>query len=856
VLQAGIRMFHFPSWLGFRTRSRRTRASSPRRAPKTRLRLEAFEDRLLPAAPTFTVSNLLDSGTGSLRSAIGQANLAGQGIIDFAKGLSGTIALQSQIDISSVLRVDASVATGNTGPHKIAIDAAKAGGRIFELAKGSVPAGVHVTLIGDPNGTRAVPTGLILEGGNNVGLGGAILAKSAQATIDCVGCDFVNNSATDSGGAIYVLGSVGLYSTTIESNTAATAGGGVWVGNGFGAYNSFITDNKVSNGAGGGVFEAGTGSSILFSHSVVKSNSAVGFSGGGVWTRFNLTSNGSTFAQNTATQFGGAIFSLDGNVTLTTFSGLSVIPTVVTSNSAGRDGGGVWADHDVSLVGSNVVGNTAISNGGGVFATGDVSLDSSKVVHNQALGHFGTDPMKTGFGGGLYASGTVFITNGSQVGGASAGAIAQGNTSLHDGGGIWAQNVAIAASEVDANSTTTGDGGGFWVSLDAHLNNAHVDGNAAPNGNGGGIAYNGGDVFITSSTASATSVPPTSGSSISGNQAINGGGIWNQGGSLIIDSQTLIDNNSASGDGGGIWLGGVGKSLRLDTSTVSHNQAVHGGGIAANGADSVTLFQTRVLFNTATAPGTDLAAGAGLFAMNVPDLSITYSTVASNSATSGNGGGLALIAAGNVTANVAISDSTFGGLKDQKTGKVVPNSAGGLGGAIYVKNVIVDILHVTFNDNVAFGAPTPTTSGKAGSAIYADLGSAVTLEDTLVDDTNNLANPAVNPGSSELLDAAFASGILSAGANLVHDSSWMNVANWNTRNNDISNGNQDLTPLQFNQPTPGRPGPTFTETYALIGGAGEQAIGTGDDVGQAEDQNGRSRPFGFPSDIGAVEFFT
>ena len=177
---------------------------------------------------------------------------------------------------------------------------------------------------------------------------------------------------------------------------------------------------------------------------------------------------------------------------------------------------------------------------------------------------------------------------------------------------------------------------------------------------------------------------------------------------------------------------------------------------------------------------------------------------------------------------------------------MVPNSAGGLGGAIYVKNVIVDILHVTFNDNVAFGALIPTTSGKAGSAIFADLGSAVTLEDTLVDDTNNLANPAVNPGSSELLDAAFASGILSAGANLVHDSSWMNVANWNTRNNDISNGNQDLTPLQFNQPTPGRPAPTFTETYALVGGAGEQAIGAGDDVGQALDQNGRSRPFGLP----------
>jgi predicted outer membrane repeat protein len=848
-------MFHLPSWLAFPARSARARANSRRRALQTRLRLEAFEDRLVPAAPTFTVTNLLDNGVGSLRAAIGQANTAGQGIIDFAPHLNGTISLQSEIQISSVLRVDASVATGNTGPHRIGIAAPKAGGRIFELAKGATPAGVHVTLIGDPNGARPVQTGIVLEGGNHVEVGGAILAVSAQATIDCVGCDFRNNSATAMGGAIFTLGSVGLYSTTIESNTAVVAGGGVFVGRSFGAYNSSITDNRVSAGAGGGVYEAGTGSSITFSQTVVKSNHAVGFSGGGVWTRYNLLSYGSEFTQNTATRFGGAIFSHDGSVMLTTFSGPSVIPSLVTSNSAGQDGGGVWADHNVSLVGSNVIGNTAVSNGGGIFVTGDVSVDSSKVQNNQALGHFGTNPAATGFGGGLYASGTAFVTNGSQIGGATAAGIAQGNISLRDGGGIWAQNVWITDSVVDGNSTTNGSGGGFWSALDAHLNNGHVDGNSAPNGNGGGIGDNQGDIFITSSKASATASPPTSGSSVSGNQAINGGGIWSLGGSLIIDSQTLIDSNSASGDGGGIWLSGAGRSLRLDTSTVSNNQALHGAGIAAFGADSVTLFQSRLLFNVATAPGSDPAAGGGLFAKNVPNVSITYSTIASNSATSGNGAGLALIADTSGMANVSISDSTFGGLKDPKTGKVVPNSAGGLGGAIYAKNVTVDILHVTFNDNVAFGAPTSTTSGKAGSAIYADLGSAVTLEDTLVDDTNNLANPSLNPGSSELLDAAFASGILSAGANLVHDGSWTNVANFSSRNRDIAEGTQDLGPLQFNQPMPGQPAPTFTETYALVGGAGEQAIGAGDDVGQALDQNGRSRPFGFPSDIGAVEFF-
>jgi hypothetical protein len=62
---------------------------------------------------------------------------------------------------------------------------------------------------------------------------------------------------------------------------------------------------------------------------------------------------------------------------------------------------------------------------------------------------------------------------------------------------------------------------------------------------------------------------------------------------------------------------------------------------------------------------------------------------------------------------------------------------------------------------------------------------------------------------------------------------------------------QDLGPLQFNQAVP--PGPTFTETYALVDAAGEQAIDAGDDVGPQLDQNGRLRPVGLPSDIGSTQ---
>ena len=47
------------------------------------------------AAGTYTVTNLNDSGSGSLRAAIGSANLDTGATINFQAGLSGTILLQS-----------------------------------------------------------------------------------------------------------------------------------------------------------------------------------------------------------------------------------------------------------------------------------------------------------------------------------------------------------------------------------------------------------------------------------------------------------------------------------------------------------------------------------------------------------------------------------------------------------------------------------------------------------------------------------------------------------------------------------------------------------------------------------------
>ena len=56
---------------------------------RTRLLLEALEDREVPA--TFTVLNLADNGSDSLRTAVAAANAnPGADVIEFADGLIGT----------------------------------------------------------------------------------------------------------------------------------------------------------------------------------------------------------------------------------------------------------------------------------------------------------------------------------------------------------------------------------------------------------------------------------------------------------------------------------------------------------------------------------------------------------------------------------------------------------------------------------------------------------------------------------------------------------------------------------------------------------------------------------------------
>src|SRR5262245_42818132 len=115
-----------------RSTHHRPRSRAPRRP---RPALEALEGRALPS--TFTVSNLADSGPGSLRGALTSANTTpGADVIQFAPGLKGTIPLASELSVTDALTVN------GPGANLLTISG-NSTSRVFDIRSGAT-----VTLAG------------------------------------------------------------------------------------------------------------------------------------------------------------------------------------------------------------------------------------------------------------------------------------------------------------------------------------------------------------------------------------------------------------------------------------------------------------------------------------------------------------------------------------------------------------------------------------------------------------------------------------------------------------------------------------------------------------------------------------
>lgn len=251
-----------------------------------------------------------------------------------------------------------------------------------------------------------------------------------------------------------------------------------------------------------------------------------------------------------------------------------------------------------------------------------------------------------------------------------------GTITLTSGQLVIAQDLTIDASalavafiiDADQNSRVFYVQAGRTVALhNLELTGGWVDDRSDLNNGLGGCISNQGTLTIANTI-------------IRSNRAVWGAGIGNNGGSIVLNHSSIIDNSTLTNnnDGGGIWSRGG--SVTLNESTISSNAARQGGGIWNSGG-IVTLNSSTFTDNSASAQ--NLASGGGGIFSTGGTVRVNDSTFSGNSARDVGGGILGRLG------HCIITNSTF-----------FDNSAG-FGGGIVSSGDSLTVNNSTISDNSA-----------------------------------------------------------------------------------------------------------------------------------------------------------
>lgn len=320
----------------------------------------------------------------------------------------------------------------------------------------------------------------------------------------------------------------------------------------------------------------------------------------------------------------------------------------------------------------------------------------------------------------------------------------------------------------------------------------------------------------------------------------SGGGLYAINAATLTLTDSAVIGNSASASGGGLFVG-QGSTATLTNSTVSGNSAVwagSGGGIAVWGA-TLALTNGTLSGNWVTQAGGGLSVGG--YAAAPATVTLTNSTVSDNSALFDGGG----ITVGGGETVLTLTNSSVSG-----------NSAR-VGGGLYTRfTQSVDTVALTLENTTVSGNLASDSDG--GGALFVESGPVVITNSTLSWNSgpggtggifgNSLYGPSITLRNS--IVARQAAGrdcgrsVTSDGYNIDSDGTC-----GLTDPTDQPSTNPWLGPLQDNG------GPTQTHALGLpsvaIDAIPVGTNGCGTDV--ATDQRGVTRPQGAGCDIGAYE---
>jgi hypothetical protein len=305
-------------------------------------------------AADYVVGTNSDSGPGSLRQAILDANAGGGGTITFSN-VNGIIDLISGLPI-----LTANITISGPGASELALtNSNRRIDSILTNSAASTGAITGITICGtlDNYGTLVMVGSLV---GNQFNPGYSAIMNSGTMTLSR--CIFTGNGVPDGADSIMNNGTMNLDYCTVTNNRSDWAS----IVN----YGSLTMDNSVVSGHGwftssaGGLYNAG-GIMVLRNCSI-SGNSSV--EGGGIWNGGSLAATNCLISYNSAHysewgERGGGVFNI----------GYAVLQnTTVSGNYAQGEGGGIWNRGGLRLLNCTITSNTIfmyqqLGAGGGVW---------------------------------------------------------------------------------------------------------------------------------------------------------------------------------------------------------------------------------------------------------------------------------------------------------------------------------------------------------------------------------------------------------------------------------------------------------------------------------------------------------